>query len=88
MVFVDEATIEYDLNPVGRKIRLRPSEELKEKNLKPNFKFGRTSIGVYAAIMHGGKTELILVRKRTEEERTSKGDRVGLNAHQYTTKIC
>ena len=87
VVFVDEATIEYDPNPVGRKVRLRAGEELEEKNLKPSFKSGRTNIGVYAAIMHGRRTELILVRKRTEEERTSKKDRLGLNAHQYATEV-
>jgi transposase len=87
VVFVDEATIEYDPNPVGKKVRLRSGEELAEKNLKPSFKSGCTNIGVYAAIMHGGKTELILVRKRSEEERTSKKDRLGLNAHQYATEI-
>jgi len=87
VVFVDEATIEYDPNLVCKKVRLRPGEELEEKNLKPSFKSGRTNIGVYAAIMHGGKTELIVVRTRTEEERTSKGDRLGLNAHQDATEI-
>jgi hypothetical protein len=38
-------------------------------------------------MMKGGKTELILVRKRREEERTSKRDRLGLNSHQYATEI-
>jgi len=87
VVFVDEATIVYDPNPTGRKVRVRPGEELEEKNLKPSFKSGRTSIEVYAAMMKGGKTELILVRKRREEERTSKRDRLGLNSHQYATEI-
>ena len=62
-------------------------EELEEKNLKPSIKSGRTNIGVYAAIMHGRKTELILVRKKREEERTSKSDRLGLNTHQCATEI-
>jgi len=87
VVFVDEATIEYDSNPVERKVRLKVGEELEENNLKPSFKSGRTNIGLYASIMHGRKTELILVRKRREEERTSKSDRLGLNAHQYATEI-
>ena len=87
VVCVDEATIEYDPNPGGRKVRLKVGEELEEKNLKPSSKSGRTNIGVCAAIMHGRKTELILVRKRREEERTSKSDRLGLNAHQYATEI-
>ena len=81
VVFVDEATIEYDPNPVGRKVRLRVGEELAAKNLRPSFKSGRTNIGDYAAIMHRRKTELILVRKRTEKERTTKSDRLALNAH-------
>jgi len=48
---VDEATIIYDPNPTDRKVRVRPGERLEEKDLKPSFKSGRTSIGVYAAIM-------------------------------------
>jgi len=87
VVFVDEATIIYDPNPAGRKVRVRPGEELEEKNLKPSFKSGRTSIGVYAGIVKGGRTELILVRKRGEEERTGPRDRLGLNSHQYATEI-
>ena len=74
-------------NPADRKIRIRAGEELEEKTLKPSFKSGRTSIGVYAAIIKGGRTELILVRKRKEEERTIKKDRLGLNSHQYATEI-
>jgi len=81
VVFVDKATIIYDPNPTGRKVRVRPGEELEEKNLKPSFKSGRTSIGVYDTIMKEGRTELILVRKRREKARTSKKDRLGLNAH-------
>ena len=60
---------------------------LEEKNLKPSFKSGRTRIGVYAGIVKGGTTELILVRKRGEEERTGPRDSLGLNSHQYATEI-
>jgi len=35
----------------------------------------------------GGRTELILVSKRGEEERTGPRDRHGLNSHQYATEI-
>jgi len=86
-VFVDEATIEYDSKRVGRKVRLRAGKEREEKSLKPSFTSGRTNIAVYAAMMRGRRTELIVVRKRTEEERTSKKNRLGLNAHQYATEI-
>ena len=48
-MFIDEATIEYDLYLVGKKVHVRPGEELCEKNLKPNFKSGRTNVGVLHA---------------------------------------
>jgi len=46
VVFVDEATIIYDPYPAGRKVRVRHGEELEEKNLKPSFKSGSTSIWI------------------------------------------
>jgi len=87
VVFVDEATIIYDPNPAGRKVRVSPGEELEEKRLKHSLKSGRTSIGGYAGIVKGGRTELILVGKRGEEERTGPRDRLGLNSHQYAPDI-
>ena len=51
VVFVDEATIIYDANPAGRKVRVRPGEELEEKIIKSSFKSRRTSIGVCAGIV-------------------------------------
>jgi len=87
VVFVDEATLIYDPNPAGRKVRVQPGEELEEKSLKASFKSGRTSIGVYTGIVKEGRTELILVRNRGEEERTGLRDKLGLNSHQYATKI-
>jgi len=36
----------------------------KKKKIKPSFESGRTSIGVFAGIVKGGRTEVILVRKR------------------------
>jgi len=85
--FLDEVTIIYDPNPAGRKVRVRPGEELEGKNLKSSFTSGRTSIGVYARILKGGRTELILVRKRGEAERTGPRDRLDLNSHQYAPEI-
>lgn len=87
VVFVDECTIEYDPCPAGKKVRVRRGEELSEKNLKPSFKSGRTSISVFACITKGSRSELVLVRKRKAKERTSPRDRLGLNAHQYATEI-
>ena len=86
-MFIDECTVQYDPCPAGKKVRVRPGEELAEKNLKPSFKSGRTSINIFACIIKGSRSELVLVRKRTASERTSPRDRLGLNAHQYATEI-
>jgi uncharacterized protein YqkB len=51
VVFIDEAIIEYNQNPSGKKVRVRPGEELEEKNLKLIFKYGRTNVGVFAGIV-------------------------------------
>jgi transposase len=84
---VDESTIEYNPNPEEAKIRIRPEQELDETNLQASFKSGRTNVGVFAAIAYGKCTKLIMVHKRTPKERTSKTDRLGLNAVQYATEI-
>jgi len=60
-VFIDEATIEYDPSPVGKKVRVQLGEELYKKNLKPNFKSKRTNAGFFACIAKGNRTGLILV---------------------------
>jgi transposase len=87
VVFVDESTIEYNPNPVGERIRIRPGHELDESNLQASFKSGRTNVGVYAAIAFGRRTNLIMIRKRTPAERTPNTDRLGLNANQYANEI-
>ena len=86
-VFVDECTIEYDPCPAGKKVRVREGEELYEKNLKPSFKSGRTNVSVFACIAKGGRSQLMLIRKRTEKERTSPRDRLGLNSHQFAEEL-
>jgi dephospho-CoA kinase len=38
---------------ISRKmVRVRPGEELEDKNLKPTFKSGRTNVGLFAAIVN------------------------------------
>lgn len=55
--------------------------------MRPSFKSGRTSIGVFACISKGKRSDLLLIRKRSDKERTSSRDRLGLNAHQFATEI-
>jgi hypothetical protein len=45
VVFIDEATIEYNPNSSGKKVRVCSGEELEGKNLKLTFKYGRTNVG-------------------------------------------
>ena len=86
-MFIDEPTTEYYPSPAGKKVRMRPGEELCEKNLKPSFKSRRTNVGVFACIAKGSRTRLILVRKRTEMERRGPLDKLGLNASQFASKM-
>ena len=44
-------------------------------------------MGVYAAIIHGGRIQLVMVRKHTPDERTSKSDHLGLNGHKSATNL-
>ena len=58
-----------------------------DKYLQPTFESGRFSVSFWAAITYGSHTPLIVVRKRTPEERTSEDDKLGMNAEQYTHEI-
>jgi hypothetical protein len=62
-------------------------EELLEKNLRPSFKSGRTSIGVFAYIARRSRSRLWLVRKRAESERITPRYRLGLNASQFAREL-
>jgi hypothetical protein len=62
---------------------MRQGEELLEKNLKPSFKLGKTSIGVFACIARGSRSRLWLVKRRDESKHVIPRDRLGLNASQF-----
>jgi len=87
VVWLDEAKMEYVAYQPGRKVRIRPTEELAEENLAPSFKSGGVGVGFWAAIGYGMRTPLIRIRKRTPDERTTPRDRLGVNATQYATEI-
>ena len=80
-VWLDEAKMMYLAYQPGRKVRIRPGEELEEKNLAPSFKSGSVGVGFWAAIAYGWQTPLIQTRKCTLSERT----RVRHKAFAHTT---
>ena len=52
-----------------------------------SFRSNRITIGCWAAITYGSRTPLVGIRQCTPDERTSKRDRLGLNAQQYADEI-
>ena len=86
-VWLDEARVEYTAYQSGRKVRIRPGEELDEKNLAPSFQSSWIGVGFWAAFGYGRRTPLVRVHKRTPAERVTPQDRLGLNATQYATEI-
>lgn len=84
---LNEAKIEYIAHQPGRWIRIKPGQELSEKNLAPSSRSGRVSVGCWAAYIHGKRTQPVRVRQRTAKERVSKRDKLGLNSVQYATEI-
>jgi hypothetical protein len=87
VVFIDEATIKYNQNPFGKKVHIHPGEELEDKNFKPTSKTSQTNVGVFVAIVKGGRTELIFVRKRTPKEKTSERDKFCLYTASYANEL-
>jgi len=79
--------MQYVAYQPGRKVRIRPGEELRDKNLSAGFKSGSVGVGFWAAIAYGRRTPLIRIRKRKPEERTNPRDRLGTNAVQYATEV-
>jgi len=51
-VWLDEARVEYSTYQPGRKVRIRPGEELQERNLAPTFCSGRISVNCWPAVTY------------------------------------
>jgi hypothetical protein len=49
----------YDPFPTGERCCTLPSDKLYKKNLRPSFKFGRTSIGVFACIVRRSRSRQV-----------------------------
>src|SRR5438270_7560726 len=74
--FSDEATFELGYDSSVAWITQGPSEEFLEKNLKPSFKSGRTSISVWACFC-GREIGPVVVLPKGEK----------INQHLYTDLI-
>ena len=83
MVFIDEATIEYDPCLATKKMYVPVSEEIYKKNLRLSFKLRRINLGDFACIAKRSRTSLILVRKKSKKEHTSTHDKLNFNAYQF-----
>jgi transposase len=88
VVWLDEATFDYVAYQPGRKVRVKPGEELLDQNLAAKFKSGRILVGCWAAYTHGKRSPLVRIRRRGPDERVTKKDRLGLNGSQYAKEIC
>lgn len=53
VVFINEATIEYDSCPHGKKVSMQLSKNLYKKNLNPSFKLQKTNVGIFCALREG-----------------------------------
>lgn len=85
----DECRIEVGKGGQRKKVRRKVGIELayEDRYLEPTFRSGRFSVNFWGAVTYGYHSPLTVVRRRTPEERTSKTDKLGMNAKQYTTEI-
>ena len=63
-MFTDECNIELGLDGRVYWIWRRAGEELEDKCLKPTFKSGRTSVGIWSFIFKDQKGPLVLIDRR------------------------
>lgn len=87
-IFTDEIHIELGARSQRPKVRRPPGTAYDEQYLAPAFAgIDRTSMMFWGAVCCGVHSPLVAVRKRTEAERTSKADRLGMNFTQYCEEI-
>ena len=68
-------------------VRRKPGTAFEERNLAPTFVGQPITIQFFAGFSSQGHTPLVAVRQRTEKERESPKDRLGLNSTQYVNEI-
>lgn len=85
LVFIDEATTEYNPCLARKKVRVGCGEEVCGENLKLSFKSKRINVMIFACVAKKSRTKLILVR--SESKRTSVCGCLGLNAFQFVREL-
>lgn len=87
IVWCDEVRIEVGIRGGPDRVRRRPGTGLWPRYLQPTFRSGRVSVGFWAAYVHGSRSPLIFVRKRTKAEYERPNDRGGMTARQYCNEV-
>lgn len=86
-VYTDECKVELGQGGGRKHVRRKPGTQYQERYLEPTFRSQRTTAMFWGAYTYGHHHPLVHVRKRTIEEKTTKNDRLGMNAQQYCDEI-
>ena len=85
-IYTDEVRLEVGFRGKKEGVRRPPNTELEPRHMVPTMKGDRTAVDFYGGITHGAHL-LVSIRKRTEEEKERKNDRLGFNGTQYRNEI-
>jgi hypothetical protein len=87
VLYTNEIQLEVGLTGPRMKVRRPPGTAFEEKYLEPTFAGEKRCIMFFAAFTHGCHSHLVAIRKRTENERTSRFDKLGFNSVQYVNQV-
>ena len=86
-VYTDELYVQVNGQYRRPTTRRKPNTEWEDRNLAPTFVGEPMTIIFFAGFSSTGHTELVPVRPRTEKERQTPKDELGLNSTQYVNEI-
>lgn len=86
-IFVDEMKLTIGQGGGRSLVRRPPGTALENRYLEPAFSDEKTTVVFAAGFTYGFHTQLIPIRQRTERERESAKDRLGMNSVQYCQEI-
>jgi len=82
-IFVDEMKLTIGQGGGRSLVRLPSGTALEDRYLEPSFPDDKTTVMFAAGFTYGFHTQLIPIGQRTERERESGRDRLGMNSVQY-----
>jgi len=85
--YTDEIKLEVGHTGPQGKVRRPPGTAFEEKYLEPTFAGEKRRIMFFAAFTYGWHSPLVAIRKRTENECTSKFNKLGFNSVQYVNEV-